>query len=280
MGERIGMDISNMIWDRCVEIIENNDWQNCQERFLKIMAVEAPFTQEEFEGTNDRNVLYEKAFESVMDNFKRRTERMAEIAYPVIKNVYETQGSIYDKIAVPITDGKRVYNITCYLKEAYETECKSLVKNFEKSILLSIIDDEWKENLRDLDDLRHSVQNASYEQKDPLVIFKLESVTLFDAMIDKIYNRTTSILMRGQIPIQSPDEVQEAPVEGPRRRPKYQETHGDLNDPAQQAAAQQDTRERQRPEPYVAEKTPGRNDPCPCGSGKKFKNCHGKNLFT
>lgn len=280
MGERIGMDISNMIWDRCVEIIENNDWQNCQERFLKIMAVEAPFTQEEFEGTNDRNVLYEKAFESVMDNFKRRTERMAEIAYPVIKNVYETQGSIYDKIAVPITDGKRVYNITCYLKEAYETQCKSLVKNFEKSILLSIIDDEWKENLRDLDDLRHSVQNASYEQKDPLVIFKLESVTLFDAMIDKIYNRTTSILMRGQIPIQSPDEVQEAPVEGPRRRPKYQETHGDLNDPAQQAAAQQDTRERQRPEPYVAEKTPGRNDPCPCGSGKKFKNCHGKNLFT
>ena len=278
MGERIGMDISNMIWDRCCEIIDKNEWNDCQEKFLKIMAMEVPFTQEEFESSN-RDELYEKAFAAVMANFKRRTDRMAEIALPVIKKVYEDEGSIYERIAVPIADGKHIYNIACDLKEAYETECKSLVKNFEKSILLSVIDDEWKENLRDLDELRHSVQNASYEQKDPLVIFKLESVTLFDAMIDKIYNRTTSILMRGQIPVQNTDDIQQAPAERQRRQPKYQESRTDLSDPNQQAAAHQDTREQpHRPQPYVAEKIPGRNDPCPCGSGKKFKNCHGKNI--
>ena len=276
MGERIGMDISNMIWDRCCEIIENSDWSECSEQFLKIMAMEAPFTEEEF-GNTSKDELCEKAFETVMANFKRRTERMAEVALPVIKNVYENEGNVYTRIAVPITDGKRIYNIACDLKEAYESECKSLVKNFEKSILLSIIDEEWKENLRNLDDLRHSVQNASYEQKDPLVIFKLESVKLFDSMIHKIYNRTTGILMRGQIPIQNPEEVQQAPVET-RRRERYQESRTDLTDPNQQAAAQQDPRGPQPKQPYVADKLPGRNDPCPCGSGKKFKNCHGRNL--
>ena len=276
MGERIGMDISNMIWDRCCEIIENSDWSECSEQFLKIMAMEVPFTEEEF-GNTSKDELCEKAFETVMANFKRRTERMAEVALPVIKNVYENEGNVYTRIAVPITDGKRIYNIACDLKEAYESECKSLVKNFEKSILLSIIDEEWKENLRNLDDLRHSVQNASYEQKDPLVIFKLESVKLFDSMIHKIYNRTTGILMRGQIPIQNPEEVQQAPVET-RRRERYQESRTDLTDPNQQAAAQQDTRGPQPKQPYVADKLPGRNDPCPCGSGKKFKNCHGRNL--
>ena len=276
MGERIGMDISNMIWDRCCEIIENSDWSECSEQFLKIMAMEAPFTEEEF-GNTSKDELCEKAFETVMANFKRRTERMAEVALPVIKNVYENEGNVYTRIAVPITDGKRIYNIACDLKEAYESECKSLVKNFEKSILLSIIDEEWKENLRNLDDLRHSVQNASYEQKDPLVIFKLESVKLFDRMIHKIYNRTTGILMRGQIPIQNPEEVQQAPVET-RLRERYQESRTDLTDPNQQAAAQQDTRGPQPKQPYVADKLPGRNDPCPCGSGKKFKNCHGRNL--
>ena len=276
MGERIGMDISNMIWDRCCEIIENSDWSECSEQFLKIMAMEAPFTEEEF-GNTSKDELCEKAFETVMANFKRRTERMAEVALPVIKNVYENEGNVYTRIAVPITDGKRIYNIACDLKEAYESECKSLVKNFEKSILLSIIDEEWKENLRNLDDLRHSVQNASYEQKDPLVIFKLESVKLFDSMIHKIYNRTTGILMRGQIPIQNPEEVQQAPVET-RLRERYQESRTDLTDPNQQAAAQQDTRGPQPKQPYVADKLPGRNDPCPCGSGKKFKNCHGRNL--
>ena len=285
MGERIGMDISNMIWDRCVEIIDKNDWEGVKEYFLKTFAMEAPFTEEEFEGAKSREALHEKAFAEAIANFKRRTDRMSEVANPVIRQVYETQGDQYERIAVPVTDGKRVYQITCDLKEAYETQSKSLVKNFEKSIMLAVIDDEWKENLRAIDELRHSVQNASYEQKDPLVIFKLESVQLFDAMINRIFNRTVSILMRGQIPMQDPSEVQQAPSEqqmARQRRPQYRESRtDDLHDEAQQTAAHQDTRDQaqHKPQPYIAEKLPGRNDPCPCGSGKKFKNCHGKNLF-
>ena len=278
MGERIGMDISNMIWDRCVDIIDKNDWEGCKEGFLKVLAMEVPFTEAEFNGEAVREDLYERAFQTAMDNFRRRTDRMAEVAAPVIKQVYEHEGDRYENIAVPVADGKRVYNITCNLKEAYETESKSLVKQFEKSILLHIIDDEWKENLRALDDLEHSVRNASYEQKDPLVIYKLESVQLFDQMISRIYDRTSGILMRGQIPMQAPDEVREAAPEQRTRRDQYRESHTDLADPNQQAAAQQDTRARQPQQPIVKEKMPGRNDPCPCGSGKKFKNCHGRGL--
>ncbi len=139
-----------------------------------------------------------------MEQFKRKTDRMAQVAYPVIKQVYETQGHMYENILIPITDGKRMYNISCSLKAAYDSECKEVVKAFEKSILLHVIDEAWKENLRELDELKHSVQNASYEQKDPLLIYKLESVNLFDTMVDKINNQTVSILMRGQIPVQEP----------------------------------------------------------------------------
>ena len=139
------------------------------------------------------------------------------------------------------------------------------------------IDEAWKENLRELDELKHSVQNASYEQKDPLLIFKLESVNLFDNMVDKINNETISVLMRGQIPVQEPEQVREAAPERPAPRQQYRETKQDLSDPHQQAAAAHDTREVKR-EPIRSEKTVGRNDPCPCGSGKKFKNCHGKGL--
>ena len=280
IGERIGMDISNMIWDRCVDIIERNDWEGCKEGFLKVLAMEVPFSQAEFEGGAERSELNERAFTAAIENFRRRTDRMAEVANPVIKQVYEKEGDRYVNIAVPITDGKRVYNITCNLRQCYESEGKAVVKQFEKAILLHIIDDEWKENLRALDDLEHSVRNASYEQKDPLVIFKLESVTLFDGMIARIYNRTVSILMRGQIPIAQPEQVRRAAPERPARQPQYRESHASLNDPAQQAAASRDTRRQpgQKPQPYVAKKLPGRNDPCPCGSGKKFKNCHGRGL--
>ena len=179
---------------------------------------------------------------------------------------------------VPITDGKRVYNIPCNLKEAYRTEAKDVVKQFERVIMLHIIDECWKENLRQLDELRHSVQNASYEQKDPLLIFKLESAKLFDTMVNEMNNRITSILTRGQIPVME-QEVQEAAPE--EHAQQYEEQKVDLDDPAQAAAAHQDTRETAAQEartPYVADKMPGRNDPCPCGSGKKFKNCHGRGL--
>lgn len=150
--------------------------------------METPFTEEEFRNEK-KDTLAEKTFNIAMENFKRKTERLAQIANPVIKQVYENQGHMYENILIPITDGKRMYNISCNLKAAYESESKEVVKAFEKSILLHVIDEAWKENLRELDELKHSVQNASYEQKDPLLIYKLESVTLFDAMVNKINNQ-------------------------------------------------------------------------------------------
>ena len=278
MGERIGMDIVNMIWDRCAYAVELGDYENVKMEMFQTLAMEAPFTEEEYNSTK-QEVLIEKAFEAAMANFKRKTERIATIATPVIKQVYENQGHMYENIMIPITDGKRMYNIPVNLKAAYETEGKEIVKSFEKAILLHTIDEGWKENLRELDELKHSVQNASYEQKDPLLIFKLESVKLFDNMVNKINNQTISVLMRGQIPVPDPEQVRAAAPEMPAPpRQQYQETKQDLSDPNQQAAANRDTREQQKHEPVRVQKTPGRNDPCPCGSGKKFKNCHGRGM--
>ena len=280
MGERIGMDIANVIWDRVLNIIEKNDYDGAKEKFLKVLAMEIPFDADEFINGN-KSDLAERAYQTAMAAFKRKTERIESVAWPIIKNVYETQGALYERIMVPITDGKRLYNIPCDLKEAYDSEAKSVVKQFEKVIMLHIIDDDWKENLRQLDDLRHSVQNASYEQKDPLVVFKLESAHIWDDMIDDMYDRIASILMRGQIP-EMQQQVQEAAPE--ERSQRYNEQKVDLDDEAeraQQQAASQDTREtadQVNHVPYRAEKMPRPNDPCPCGSGKKFKNCHGRNI--
>ena len=280
MGERIGMDISNTIWDRVVNIIETNDYEGCKEQFIKVFAMECPFSNEEFINKNHEE-LCEEVFQVAMGNFKRKMEHVQEVAMPVIKQVYENQGQIYERIVVPLTDGRKMYNIACNLKEAYDTECKSVVKEFEKQILLHIIDEAWKENLRELDELKHSVQNASYEQKDPLLIFKLESVKLFDNMVNVMNNRSVSILMRAQIP--EMQQVQEAAPEEHTQRSQYTESKQSLSqeqmtDPNQAAAAAQDTRAQQPRTPIIKDKLPGRNDPCPCGSGKKFKNCHGRGL--
>jgi preprotein translocase subunit SecA len=280
MGERIGMDISNTIWDRVVNIIETNDYEGCKEQFIKLFAMECPFTSDEFINKN-REDLCEEVFQIVMGNFKRKMEHVQEVAMPVIKQVYENQGQMYERIVVPLTDGRKMYNIPCNLKEAYDTECKSVVKEFQKQILLHIIDEAWKENLRELDELKHSVQNASYEQKDPLLIFKLESVKLFDNMVNTMNNRSVSILMRAQIP--EMQQVQEAAPEEHTQRQQYTESKQNLSqeqmtDPNQAAAAAQDTRAQQPRTPIIKDKMPGRNDPCPCGSGKKFKNCHGRGL--
>ena len=278
MGERIGMDIVNMIWDRCAVIIEENkdDFTNCQLEVFRILAMDIPFTEEELSSGNT-DELIDSLFKAAIEHFKTKTENLAKLANPVIKQVYENQGHMYENILIPISDGKRMYNISCSLEKAYETESKEVVRSFEKSILLHFIDEAWMENLRELDELRHSVRSASYEQKDPLLIYKLESVKLFDFMVDKINDKTVSVLMRGQIPVQDPSEVQEAKIDEPKRQ--YREEKQDLTNPHQDAAAQQDTRAQQEParEPYVAPKRIGRNEPCPCGSGKKFKHCHGRN---
>ena len=283
MGERIGMDITNVIWDRVTNIIEQNDYEGMKEAFMKVLAMECPITEEELLNDN-RDELEERTFQLAMDNFKRKTERIQSVAFPVIKQVEENQGSMFERILVPITDGKRTYQIPCNLKEAYQSEGKTIVKEFEKQIMLSIIDDNWKENLRQLDELRHSVQNASYEQKDPLLIFKLESVKLWDGMINDMNNRICSVLMRGQIPEIQQQEVHEAAPEI-REQQNYVEQKDDIDEverqEAQRRAASHDTREgasQANHTPYRAEKMPRPNDPCPCGSGKKFKNCHGRNI--
>ena len=282
MGERIGMDIANIIWDRVVNIIENSaDYQSCKEEFLHVLSMEVPFSSEDYINA-PREQLTENAFQAVIEGFNRRTERVQTVAQPIIKNVYENQGHMYERIMVPLTDGRRMFNIPCNLKEAYDTDSKSVVKEFEKSILLHIIDDSWKENLRQLDELKHSVQNASYEQKDPLLIFKLESAKVWDAMINEMYNRICSILTRVQIP-EMQQQVQEAAPEQRTQRQQYTESKQQIGeeqlvDRNQQAAAQQDTRAQQPRTPIIKDKLPGRNDPCPCGSGKKFKNCHGKGI--
>ena len=259
MGERIGMDITNVIWDRVVNIIEKNDYAGAKEEFMKILAMEMPFTEEEFD-SNTKAELEERAFQDAMASFKRHTDRIQADAYPVIKKVQEEQGAMYERILVPITDGRNLYQIPANLKEAYDSEAASVVTDFEKTVMLRIIDDSWKENLRQLDELRHSVQNASYEQKDPLLIFKLESVKLWDNMIDDMNNRISSVLMRCQIPVVQ--EVQEAAPEQHAQR--YHEQKEDLEARAQQAAAHQDTREdadQANHTPYVAERMPRPNDP-------------------
>ena len=277
LGERIGMDITNIIWDRVINIIQTNDYEGCKEAFIKIFAMECPFTEEEFINT-PHDVLEERTFQMAMGTFKRKTDRLQEVTYPTIKEVYETQGDRFERIVVPITDGKRIVQIVCDLKEAYETEAKSVIKQFEKNVMLHIIDDCWKENLRQLDELRHSVQNASYEQKDPLLVFKLESVKLFDNMVNEMNDRITSLLMRAQLHVEQ--QVQEAAPEVHQQQ-QYTESKEDLDEQAQRTARQQDTRESAAPQnrtPVMKEHMPRRNDPCPCGSGKKFKDCHGRGI--
>ena len=277
IGERLGMDISNMIWDRVCNILENNDYEGCRQRFLEIMAMEVPFTAEQLE-TMKLDDVAELAYQKVLERFQQKTEIMMTNANKVVTAIYESpQGSMYENLMVPVIAGNRQYNIPSNLKEAYESQSRSVVTSFHKAIILHIIDDAWKENLRLLDELKHSVHNASYEQKDPLLIFKLESAKLFDDMINQINDRTVSIIMRAMIPEL---QIQGAPQqEMPRReQPRLQESRGELTDSGMQQAAARDTRDRQPVQPIRRENLPGRNDPCPCGSGKKFKQCHGRNL--
>ncbi len=291
MGERIGMDISNMIWDRVVDTIQNNDFEGCKDRFIELFAMEVPFTEDEL-NRSKRDDLYERAFEAAISAFNRKTELLRSVAFPVIKQVYETQAEMYDNILIPISDGRLIYNVRVDFKEAYESEAKSVVREFEKLILLHNIDDSWKENLRLLDELKHSVRNVSYEQKDPLVVFKIESVKLFDEMVNDINNSSVSTLMRAHIAgAEVPPELQEAVV-----------THhvGESTEEESQAAEEtsvsaavetaevatetaEATEVSEAPaenlqQPFQGQQLPGRNDPCPCGSEKPFKNCHGKGI--
>ena len=283
MGERIGVDITNMIYETAENILNEarsaGDYEGLQFDVMQTFAIEVPFDEDTFHH-GKRDELSNKIAEAALDSFKRHMDKLMQIADPQIQYVNETKGHMYENILIPITDGKKVYNIAVNLKAAAETHCKEVVKEFEKRMLLFVIDDEWKEHLRQLDDLKQSVQNASYEQKDPLLIYKLESFNIFKGMLDALNRRAIAILLRGQIHVQEPDKVQQAQQQ---RRMDYSR-YRTQKDAVQQAAAAsgaaqaagRDTRENARPEPIHVDKKPRPNDPCPCGSGKKYKQCHGK----
>ncbi|KGN79222.1 preprotein translocase subunit SecA [Porphyromonadaceae bacterium COT-184 OH4590] len=287
IGERIGVDIVNTLYDTAEKIVADyydaNDYEGLQMETMRHFAFELPFTEEEFKAKKQQD-LVEIISDEAFASFKRKMDKLQQVASPVIKQVYEKQGNQFERILIPITDGKRTYNIPVNLADAYNSEGKEVILAFEKAITLHNIDEAWKENLRELDDLRQSVQNASYEQKDPLLIYKLESFNLFKSMVETINSKITSILMRGQIPIREPEQVRRADTQRrsdySRYRTQKDEFSGhrqpqDPNDPND--PTRRDTREQQITQPIRTEKTVGRNDLCPCGSGKKYKNCCGQN---
>jgi len=279
MGERIESDITNMIYDAIENMVTNAKgngfYDELEEQLLTVFAMDVPFSEEEFNSSRTRD-LTEKVVNAALSTFKRKMEKLSSIAYPVIKQVYEQQGDKYENILIPVTDGKRIFNVVVHLETAYKTEGKEVIKSFEKQTLLYVIDDEWKEHLRQLDELRNSVQNATYEQKDPLLIYKLESFGLFKEMIENINHKVLSILMRGQIPVREPEKVREAKIPVRQDFSKYKTQKDEIADRGNSDTGG-DTREKQRPQPIHVEKKVGRNDPCPCGSGKKYKHCHGAN---
>ena len=284
-GERIGVDITNMIYDSAESIVADArdamDYEMLQYETMQVFAIEVPFDEDTFRSTREEK-LADQLAEAAIDSFKRRMDKLTTVVNPVVQKVYEEKGAMYENILIPITDGKKVYNIAVNLKKAAETDSKEVIREFEKRMLLYVIDDEWKEHLRQLDDLKQSVQNASYEQKDPLLIYKLESFGIFKRMLDSLNRRAIAILLRGQIPQQQPQNVQQAAAQQRSDYSRYRTQKDAVQSAAQQSgmaqAAGRDTREMQRPEPIRVEKKPRPNDPCPCGSGKKYKQCHGKGL--
>jgi len=272
-GERLSVDISNMLFDLGENIISENqanrDFEGMRLASLKSMGVEPPFDKEQFSSAQ-AEALNEKLFAKATAAYKEKTKRIGEKTMPVIHDVFERQKQ-YENIAIPITDGIKGMQVVVNLKKAVENGPREVTLSIEKSISLALIDESWKEHLRELDDLKQSVQNATYEQKDPLLIYKFESFQLFKNMIHRINRDVISFLMKANIPVQDGANVREAQRAKGIDRSKIREERSDLL-----AQAHSNTQRQEVTQPIVAEKKVGRNEPCPCGSGKKYKNCHGK----
>ena len=292
VGERIGIDIANMLYDIVENIIDTyglsaDSYDDMSAEAMKTLTVELPFDREEI-GALNREDAIDKLHQAANETLERKSQRIIDVTLPVIREWVETRGH-KGKIIVPLTDGKRLFQLPVDIIEAYNTECRSIVKEWHKAIMLVSIDELWKEHLRELDQLRQSVQNASYEQKDPLVIYKVESFHLFEDMLSRMNDKAMSALMRGQVFIQhAPSqqtgaakkdvEVREAAPEMPRDYSNYRASKEALPGEAEQrAAANAPQNGPQKVMPIKSGPRIGRNDPCPCGSGKKFKNCHGRN---
>ena len=279
-GERLEVDLLNMMYDSVEELVNeyhgSDNFDDFNMELLRLLSIESPVNAEDFKKLGAEEII-NLIFDKMIAAYNRKVEAISKQAFPVIKNVFETKGNVYHNIVVPISDGKRVFQIICNLEKAYNNKGKELVKSYQKQIVLRTIDEAWKEELREMDDLKQSVQNATYEQKDPLLIYKFESFNLFKQMVAKVNKDVVSTLMKGYIPIQSSDQVREAEarkrIDMSRYKTQKSEAPGDDNP---MAGANTQTQERAKPQPVVVEKHVGRNEPCPCGSGKKYKQCHGR----
>ncbi len=301
MGERIGVDFMNMAYDVAAELVKeysnnNNDLESLKLEIFRNFGVNVELEEKDMKGMSD-DALAEKIYVAAMQNFNKRGDELEEKIGPQLVQIYERfkENGQVKNVIIPFTDGKKIYQIPVNLEEAANTNGHNVMKTFLKVILLHVIDEAWKENLRDLDDLKQSVQNAHYEQKDPLLIYKVESYGIFERMVTRMNSKAVRVLMRSQlhIPTPPPAEVTEnaasAPAQdqfktaAPERRQDFsrmQASHAQMGSalsdrPAVpgQAPAPQPVRR-----PVVAQPHVGRNEPCPCGSGLKYKNCHGKGL--
>ncbi|MBR6732289.1 MAG: SEC-C domain-containing protein, partial [Bacteroidales bacterium] len=272
-GERVEIDVMNMMQDTAqiyAEKAEEMDYEGFTEMVMTSLSVDPGFDEEFFSKSNAK-AKAEKLHEHMMETYSRRIDTMLQRAYPIIKEVYEKQGAIYQNIAIPISDGRKMMTLSVDLKKAYESEGKEIARALSKSVTLWQIDDKWKEHLRDMDDLKQSVQNATYEQKDPLLIYKFESFNLFSEMLEELNRDVLSFLLRAFIPLRDASEAK-APAPQQPRRTDMDQMQTSRTDLVTNGGEQKSRM------PVHVEKQVGRNDPCPCGSGKKFKNCHGKGL--
>jgi preprotein translocase subunit SecA len=270
-GERVEIDVMNMMQDTAEILVDRSeglDYDSFNASVMGSLSIDLGFDEEFYQGAKPKDIL-EKLHENMLATYNRRMDAMVQKAYPIIREVYEKQGAIYQNIAIPISDGRKMLTLSVNLKKAYESEGKEIARALSKTITLYQIDEKWKEHLRDMDDLKQSVQNATYEQKDPLLIYKFESFNLFSKMLEELNQDVLSFLLRAFIPLRDASEAQ-APAQ--QRKPdmsNMQTSRTDLVTNGGEAKSKM---------PVHVEKQVGRNDPCPCGSGKKFKNCHGKGL--
>ncbi|MGV3761684.1 preprotein translocase subunit SecA [Parapedobacter sp.] len=276
-GERLDVDLNNTVFDVVEDIVttgkEAGSYDDFQLEVIRIFSLDPGIDAAEFADSGIVS-LTEKLFERIISFYREKAEKIAKQTLPVLTDVFATRGEQIENIVVPFSDGLRGIQVATNLKKAVESGGKEVFKSFEKGVVLALIDEAWKEHLRDMDELKQSVQNAVYEQKDPIIIYKMEAFNLFRDMLIEMNKDVVGFLFKGEIPQQQPQDVREArPV--PRQETRVKTSKPELVGAAGGGAPMEDTREVQRTQPVRNEQKVGRNDPCPCGSGKKYKNCHG-----
>lgn len=283
-GDKLSIDIANMMFDVCETIVldfqEGRDYEGFKFEMLKVYGIESGLTEKDFFNMRADEITA-AIYDQIRKYYKEKQEYTSQRVYPIIRDIYENHTYRYENIAVPVTDGIKTLQVLANIKKSYQTRGKEISLAIEKGITLAIIDDAWKEHLRELDDLKQSVQNATYEQKDPLLIYKFESFQLFKKMMQKVNKDVVSFLFRGNIPLQDSEHVQEAKTPERTDMSNLQTGRTDIGGGESSGSGgsgnQQNKQPERKAEPVRVEKKVGRNDPCPCGSGKKYKLCHGKN---